>query len=139
MVPSSTAAAATTSSTLLASNMDSRDTGSKLPPSPTLGARQANSANEPPITMPRKARMKTPRAGSVANACTELNTPERTMNVPSRDRENVSIASNAVHILKPPRFSVTASEWMRAVPTSQGMKEAFSTGSQNHQPPQPSS
>jgi cytochrome c-type biogenesis protein CcmF len=36
-------------------------------------------------------------------------------------------------------FSVTASEWMSAVPTSHGMKDAFSTGSQNHQPPQPSS
>ena len=40
---------------------------------------------------------------------------------------------------EPPRFSVTASEWMSAVATSQGMKDAFSTGSQNHQPPQPSS
>jgi hypothetical protein len=30
-------------------------------------------------------------------------------------------------------------EWISAVPTSQGMKEAFSTASQNHQPPQPSS
>jgi hypothetical protein len=38
-----------------------------------------------------------------------------------------------------PRFSVTASEWISAVPTSQGMNDAFSTGSQNHQPPQPSS
>ena len=27
----------------------------------------------------------------------------------------------------------------KAVPASQGMKLAFSTGSQNHQPPQPSS
>ena len=36
-------------------------------------------------------------------------------------------------------FSVTASEWISAVPASQGMKLAFSTGSQNHQPPQPSS
>jgi len=36
-------------------------------------------------------------------------------------------------------FSVTAREWMKAVPVSQGMKEAFSTGSQNHQPPHPSS
>jgi hypothetical protein len=41
--------------------------------------------------------------------------------------------------LKLPRFSVTASECISAVPTSQGMNEAFSTGSQNHQPPQPSS
>ena len=83
--------------------------------------------------------MKTPRAGSVANACTELKTPERTINVPSKDSENARIASSAVHILNPPRFSVTASEWISAVPTSQGMNDAFSTGSQNHQPPQPSS
>jgi hypothetical protein len=47
--------------------------------------------------------------------------------------------SNTVQLLNAPRFSVTASEWINAVPTSQGMKEAFSTGSQNHQPPQPSS
>ena len=32
----------------------------------------------------------------------------------------------------------TMAECSSAVPTSQGMKEAFSTGSQNHQPPQPS-
>ena len=61
------------------------------------------------------------------------------MKVPSRESENVRMASKAVHILKPPRFSVTASECINAVPTSQGMKDAFSTGSQNHQPPQPSS
>ena len=44
-----------------------------------------------------------------------------------------------VQLLNKPRFSVTASEWINAVPTSQGRKDAFSTGSQNHQPPQPSS
>jgi hypothetical protein len=49
------------------------------------------------------------------------------------------MASSTVQLLNAPRFSVTASEWMSAVPTSQGMNEAFSTGSQNHQPPQPSS
>ena len=48
------------------------------------------------------------------------------------------MASSRVQLRKAPRFSVTASEWMSAVPTSQGMNEAFSTGSQNHQPPQPS-
>ena len=83
--------------------------------------------------------MNTPRAGSVANACTDVSTPERTRKVPSSDSEKARIASNTVQILNPPRFSVTDSEWIRAVPTSQGMKEAFSTGSQNHQPPQPSS
>ena len=80
-----------------------------------------------------------PRAGSVAKACTEVSTPERTRNVPSSDSEKAMIASSTVQILKPPRFSVTASECTSAVPTSHGMKEAFSTGSQNHQPPQPSS
>ncbi|MNY71225.1 hypothetical protein D3C86_2095170 [compost metagenome] len=83
--------------------------------------------------------MNTPRAGSVANACTEVSTPERTRKVPSRLREKAAIASSTVQLLNTPRFSVTAREWISAVPTSQGMKEAFSTGSQNHQPPQPSS
>ena len=83
--------------------------------------------------------MNTPRAGSVANACTEVSTPERTRNVPSSDSENATIASSTVQLLNVPRFSVTASEWMSAVPTSHGMNDAFSTGSQNHQPPQPSS
>ncbi len=77
--------------------------------------------------------------GSEAKACTELSTPERTRKVPSSDSEKAPIASSTVQFLKLPRFSVTASEWISAVPTSQGMKEAFSTGSQNHQPPQPSS
>src|SRR6266516_7987883 len=89
--------------------------------------------------MPRKQRMKMPRFGSVANAWTEVKTPERTRKVPSRLNEKAAIASSTVQLLKPPRFSVTASEWIRAVPTNHGMNEAFSTGSQNHQPPQPSS
>ncbi len=83
--------------------------------------------------------MNRPRLGSVANACTDDSTPERTRKVPSSDSENAMIASSTVHDLKAPRFSVTASEWISAVPTSHGMNEAFSTGSQNHQPPQPSS
>ena len=87
----------------------------------------------------RNARINTPRRGSVANACTLVMTPERTKNVPSSENENAVIASSTVHALNAPRFSVTASEWINAVATSHGMKDAFSTGSQNHQPPQPSS
>ena len=41
------------------------------------------------------------------------------------------MASSSVQLLNRPRFSVAASEWMSAVPTSHGMNEAFSTGSQN--------
>ena len=124
---------------LLTSSSDSRDNNPKRWPRPTLGARQAKSASEPPMTMTRKARMKSPRFGSVAKACTDDSTPERTRKVPISDSEKATIASHTVQTLKPPRFSLTASEWISAVPASQGMNEAFSTGSQNHQPPQPSS
>ena len=83
--------------------------------------------------------MKRPRFGSVANACTEVSTPERTRKVPSSDSVKVPIANSTVQLRKAPRFSVTANECISAVPSSHGMKEEFSTGSQNHQPPQPSS
>ena len=83
--------------------------------------------------------MKRPRVGSEAKAWTDTSTPERTRKVPSRLREKAESASSTVQALKVARFSLTASECSRAVPASQGMKEAFSTGSQNHQPPQPSS
>ena len=83
--------------------------------------------------------MNMPRSGSEAKACTLVSTPERTRKVPSSDSENAAIASSRVQPRKLPRFSVTACECSSAAPTSQGMKLAFSTGSQNHQPPQPSS
>ncbi|MNE97486.1 hypothetical protein D3C80_1958440 [compost metagenome] len=83
--------------------------------------------------------MNRPRAGSAAKAWTLVSTPERTRKVPSSDSENVAIASSRVQARKLPRFSVTACECSSAAPASHGMKLAFSTGSQNHQPPQPSS
>jgi len=83
--------------------------------------------------------MKTPRLGSLAKACTEVSTPERTRKVPISDSEKVRMASSTVQIFSASRFSMTSAECSRAVPASHGMKEAFSTGSQNHQPPQPSS
>src|SRR5258708_6441362 len=137
-VPPKTTAAATTSRMLLNSRNDSRETISKPADEPSLGARQAKSASAPPIISARKLRMKIPRAGSEAKECTETSTPERTRKVPSRLKENTPTDSSSVQLLNRPRLSVTASECTRAVPTSQGMKEAFSTGSQNHQPPQPS-
>ena len=83
--------------------------------------------------------MKMPRVGSVAKACTEVSTPERTRKVPISDSENARIASRMVQILSAPRFSITSAECSSAVPTSHGISEAFSTGSQNQKPPQPSS
>src|SRR5262245_23888374 len=83
-VPSSTEAAATASNTLLDSNNDSREITSKVPAGPALPARAAYSRSEPPTTIPRKHRRKTPRFGSVAKACTDVNTPDRTRNAPNR-------------------------------------------------------
>ncbi len=82
--------------------------------------------------------MNTPRVGSVAKACTEVSTPERTRKVPISDSENARMASRMVQTFSASRFSITTAECSSAVAISHGMKEAFSTGSQNHQPPQPS-
>ena len=109
------------------------------PPNVTRGARHANKESDEPTTTAKNININTPRLGSDANACTEVSTPERTKNVPSKDKEKAAIANNTVHALKLPRFSVTINEWINAVATNHGMREAFSTGSQNHQPPQPSS
>ena len=59
--------------------------------------------------------------------------------MPISDSEKVMMASRTVHTFSASRFSITSAEWSSAVPASQGMKEAFSTGSQNQNPPQPSS
>ena len=139
MVPNNTAAQATTSSTLLANKRVSRENKLTACPMRTLGIRQAYKVSEKPTTKAKNIKMKTPRLGSVAKACTEVNTPERTKNVPSKDSEKAPMDSNTVQALKLPRLSLAISEWISAVPTNQGMSEAFSTGSQNHQPPQPNS
>ena len=68
-----------------------------------------------------------------------MSTPERTRKVPISDSEKVRIDSSMVQILSASRFSITTAECNKAVPASHGIREAFSTGSQNHQPPQPSS
>ncbi len=82
--------------------------------------------------------MNRPRVGSLAKECTEVSTPERTRNVPSSDSEKVRIARKIVQTFSASRFSITLAEWSRAVPDSHGSSEAFSTGSQNQKPPQPS-
>ena len=83
--------------------------------------------------------MKTPRLGSTAKAWTEVSSPERTTKVPRIASTKVTTPRNSVQTRSTPVFSTTISEWMNAVPVSHGMKERFSTGSQNQNPPQPSS
>ena len=59
--------------------------------------------------------MNTPRAGSVAKACTEVSTPERTRKVPSSESEKARIASRMVQLFSASRFSTTIAECSSAV------------------------
>ena len=80
-----------------------------------------------------------PRSGSLAKECTEVRIPERTTKAPTRLNEKARMASRIVQAFSVSRFSTTIAECSSAQATSHGMKLTFSTGSQNHQPPQPSS
>src|ERR1700738_2310108 len=72
-----------------------------------------------------------------AKACTELTTPLRVRNVPKIESMNVEKISHMFHVFNMPRFSCIITECRNAVPVSQGMSEAFSTGSHPQYPPQP--
>jgi len=79
-------------------------------PKLTVGALQAKRVKDEPTTKAKKTKMKIPRAGSEAKACTEVKTPERTKKVPSKESEKAAIAKSTVHALKLPLFSVTIKE-----------------------------
>src|ERR1700735_4413467 len=132
-----TVAHAVVSKRLLTTSAPSREMGANSPPCLSMGARQAKSANEPQMNIARIARMKTPRRGSLAKACTEVSTPERTRKVPSSEKEKARMARKIVQIWGAPAVSIPAPEGTKAVPASHGMREVFSTGSQNQKPPQP--
>ena len=83
--------------------------------------------------------MNAPRRGSTAKAWTLVSTPDRTRNVPIMLIEKATTASMIVQARRPSRVASTVTEWSKAVAASHGINDAFSTGSQNHQPPQPSS
>ena len=134
-----TVAAAAVRKRLLRTRAPSRLIGAKMPPGASDPARKAKSANAPPMKMQRMARMKMPRVGSEAKVCTEVSTPERTRKVPRRLRLKARMARRMVQIFSASRFSMTIAEWRSAVQASHGISEAFSTGSQNQKPPQPSS
>ena len=106
-MPIKTVPAAQESNKLLSSRKPSRDTGANIPPGFSAGARQANRISEPPMVTIRRARIKTPRVGSVAKEWTEVKTPERTRKVPIRESEKVRMASSTVQLFMASRFSTT--------------------------------
>ena len=63
------------------------------------------------------------------NAWIELRMPERTRNVPSTARMPAASTSDTFQTFSIPRFSCTIAECRKAVPTSHGISEAFSTAS----------
>ena len=76
-----------------------------------------------------KPRKTGPRS-ETANEWTDDMTPLRVRNVPKIQSVNVSRIKIIFHVLSMPFFSWIIMECRKAVPVSQGIKEAFSTGSQ---------
>ena len=64
------------------------------------------------------------------NEWIELTTPERVRNVPKSERQNASATSTTFQTFSIPRFSWIITECRNAVAASNGIRAAFSTGSQ---------
>ena len=61
------------------------------------------------------------------------------MKVPNKEKEKARIDNKIVQFININFFSSILTQCSNAVATNHGIKDAFSTGSQNHQPPQPNS
>ena len=81
------------------------------------------------MTMMRKPQNQGPMDDS-AKAWTELTRPERVRRVPRMERMKVEKMSQTFQLFIMPRFSCIMTECRKAVPVSQGISDAFSTGSQ---------
>ena len=71
--------------------------------------------------------------------CTELRIPDLTKNVPLILRANVEIDKIITQEVKINFFSKTNIQCKSVVNANHGIRETFSTGSQNQNPPQPNS
>ena len=89
--------------------------------------------------MNKKTRINKPLSGSLANVWTEFNIPDLTKNVPHILNANVAIERIITQEVKIDFFSNNKIQCKRVVNASQGIRETFSTGSQNQKPPQPNS
>ena len=87
----------------------------------------------------KKIKINKPLPGSLANVCTELRIPDLTKKVPHILNVNVEIDKIITQEVKTCFFSSIKIQCKRVVNANQGIKETFSTGSQNQNPPQPNS
>ena len=86
------------------------------------------SAAEPMITTAISPSSGVPTVDS-PKAWIDCRIPERTRKVPSSARLNVATISDTFQTRSIPRFSCTMTECRKAVPTSHGISDAFSTAS----------
>ena len=75
--------------------------------------------------------MKRPLEGSDAKAWTEFKIPDRTKKVPIKLSANVKIDNNTVQDCNVFLFSRIETQCIKADQANHGMRDAFSTGSQN--------
>ena len=87
----------------------------------------------------KKININKPLSGSFANVCTEFSIPDLTKKVPHILSENVAIDKITAQEVKISLFSITITQCSNVIKANQGIKDTFSTGSQNQKPPQPNS
>ena len=98
--------------------------------------RQKNTAKGTITPTARNSRNTQPRVDA-PKECTDGTGPPRFINIPYKARAKATFIRTIFHIRNIPRRFCTITEWTKAVRASQGIKAAFSTGSQNQNPPQP--
>ncbi len=80
-----------------------------------------------------------PFSGENAKLCTETNTPERTKTIPKKDKINVDTLDIKKCLHEIPLLLTNFSICKEIVDAIHTIKDTFSTGSQNQNPPHPSS
>ena len=98
--------------TLLARNAPSREIGESIEPGDrSRSPRHAIKPSDTTTVTPKKPSNHEP-TGPSPNACTELITPDRVMNVPRMVSENVATSRLRFQTRSIPRRSWTSTEWM---------------------------
>ena len=91
------------------------------------------------IKQNKKIKINNPLSGSLAKVWTEFKIPDLTKKVPHILSVNVDIDKTTTQEVNTNLFSKTKIQWRSVVKANHGIKETFSTGSQNQNPPHPNS
>ena len=91
------------------------------------------------IKINKNIRIYNPLSGSLTNVWTEFKIPDRTRKVPHILKVKVAIDKTTTHEVRISFLSKTNTQCNNVVSANHGIKDTFSTGSQNQKPPQPNS